>query len=212
MDATDAHAIDEAMMRRCFALGLKSVEQGEYPYGSVIVRNGEILTEATNRVAHDLDITRHAEIVAISAAQKALGSTSLDGCTLYTNVEPCALCSYAIRESRIARVVYAMASPIMGGASRWDILNDRELSDRMPEVFAPPPDLLRDFMAEEALASLRRSSPATWAFLWSRGLIGDDPAPMASEQPSAGPAGIIGWLMRMLRKNFFDRFGRGGPS
>ena len=208
--ATISTAVDEAMMRRCFALGLKSVEQGEYPYGSVILRNGEILTEATNRVAHDLDITRHAEIVAISAAQKALGSTSLDGCTLYTNVEPCALCSYAIRESRIARVVYAISSPMMGGASRWDILGDRELSRRMPEVFAPPPDLLRDFMAEEAVASLRRSSPATWAFLRSRGLIGGDAG--ASEQPSAGPAGILGWLMRVLRKNFFDRFGRGGPS
>jgi tRNA(adenine34) deaminase len=212
MDATDACAVDEAMMRRCFALGLKSVEQGEYPYGCVIARNGEILTEATNRVAHDLDITRHAEIVAISAAQKALGSTSLDGCTLYSNVEPCALCSYAIRESRIARVVYAMGSPIMGGASRWDILGDCELSDRMPEVFAPPPDLLREFMAAEAVASLRRGSPATWAFLRSRKLIGGGPAAAAGERPSAGPAGIMVWLMRVLRNNFFDRFGRGGPS
>jgi tRNA(adenine34) deaminase len=99
---------------------------------------------------------------------------------------------------------------MMGGSSRWDILGDGELSHRMPEVFAPPPDLLRDFMAEEAVASLRQNSPATWAFLRSRGLIGGDA--VASEQPSAGPAGMLGWLMRVLRKNFFDRFGRGGPS
>ena len=210
MDATNAHAVDKTMMRRCFALGIKSAEQGEYPYGCVIVRNGEILAEATNRVARDLDITRHAEIVAVSAAQKALGSTSLDGCTLYTNVEPCALCSYAIRESRIARVVYAISSPIMGGASRWNILGDRKLSNRMPEVFAPPPDLVRDFMLEEAVASLYRNSPATWAFVRSRGLIGGDRV-HASEE-SAGPVGVLGWLMRALRKNLFDRFGRGGPS
>ena len=55
-----------------------------------------------------------AEVVAISEAQKTVGSTNLDDCTIYANVEPCALCSYAIRESRIARVVYAMRSPIMG--------------------------------------------------------------------------------------------------
>jgi tRNA(adenine34) deaminase len=211
MDATQARDVDETMMRRCFALGVKSAEQGEYPYGSVIVRNGEILAEATNRVARDLDITRHAEIVAMSQAQKTIGSTSLDGCTLYTNVEPCALCSYAIRESRIARVVYAMGSPIMGGASRWNILGDRKLSDRMPEVFAPPPELVRDFMSEEATASLRRSSPATWAFVRARGLIGGDVVHAAEEQ-SAGPAGVMGRLMRVLRKKLFDRFGRGGPS
>jgi len=137
MVEADIRASDERMMRRCFALAIKSSEQGEYPYGAVIARNGEVVVESTNRVARDRDVTRHAEVVAISEAQKAIGSTSLDGCTMYVNAEPCALCCYAIRESRIGRVVFGMRSPLMGGMSRWNILGDCRLSDAMPEVFAP---------------------------------------------------------------------------
>src|SRR5450759_2607144 len=107
MVKTDAQATDERMMRRCFALATQSAEQGEYPYGAVIARNGRIVAETTNRVAHDRDVTRHAEVVAICEAQKALGSTDLADCTIYANVEPCAFCCYAIRESRIAKVVYS---------------------------------------------------------------------------------------------------------
>ncbi len=217
MDLINVHAVDERMMRRCFALGMESAKQGEYPYGAVIVRNGEVVAETTNRVARDHDVTRHAEVVAICDAQKALGSTSLDGCTIYANVEPCAFCCYAIRESRIARVVYAMRSPIMGGVSRWNILGDRELSDTMPEVFAPPPELVCNFLAEEADATLQRSSPATWAFIRMRGLLEaparrDGTDRFATVKKPSGFAGAIGWLMPTLRKKFFDRFGRGGPS
>ena len=207
-------AIDERMMRHCFALGTKSAEQGEYPYGAVIVRNGEVVAETTNRVARDHDVTRHAEVVAISEAQKAIGSTSLDDCTIYANVEPCALCCYAIRESRIGRVVYAMRSPIMGGESRWNILGDRKLSDMMPEVFAPPPELVPDFMSEEADAALQRSSPVTWAFIRTRGLVASPSQhiPLDLARQPNGLAGALDWLMRRLRKNFFDQFGRGEPS
>ena len=69
-------------------------------------------------------MTRHAEVVAISAAQKALGTVSLDDCTIYVSAEPCAYCCYAIRESRIGRVVYGLTSPHMGGVSKWPVLTD----------------------------------------------------------------------------------------
>src|ERR1039458_9643952 len=62
-------------------------------------------------------------------------------------------------------------SPIMGGASRWNILGDRTLSDAMPEVFAPPPVLVAEFLSEEGAATLRRSSPLAWAFMRARGLL-----------------------------------------
>jgi tRNA(adenine34) deaminase len=216
----DALATDERMMRRCFALGMKSAEHGEYPYGAVIVRNGEVVAETTNRVARDRDVTSHAEVVAICEAQKTIGSTSLDDCTIYANVEPCAFCCYAIRESRIARVVFAMRSPIMGGLSRWNILGDHKLSDTMPEVFAPPPYLMPEFMAVEADATPQRSSPVAWAFIRARGLL-EAPAPpiagvdgihLGAGWPRHGWAGATRWLMHVLRKNLFDRFGRGGPS
>src|SRR5678815_1923235 len=101
---------DSEMMQRCIALSVQAGKEGEYPYGVVIVRDGQVVTESINRVAHEKDVTRHAEVVAISAAQKALGTVSLDECTIYVSAEPCAYCCYAIRESRIHRVVYAPVS------------------------------------------------------------------------------------------------------
>jgi tRNA(adenine34) deaminase len=204
---------DEHMMRHCFELAAKSAGQGEYPYAAVIVRGSAIVAETTNRVAHERDVTRHAETVAISRAQDALASTDLSDCTLYANFEPCAFCSYAIRESRIGKVVFALRSPIMGGLSRWNILGDRLLSDTMPEVFAPPPLLVSDFLCEEADASLRQSAPAVWAFIHARQILG---SPLPHRNSSNGSASapayvrVIGWVMRALRRNIFDRFGRGG--
>ena len=70
-----------------------------------------------------------------------------------------------------ARWSIAMRSPIMGGASRWNILGDRKLSDAMPEVFAPPPVVVAGFLSEEGDATLRRSSPVVWAYMRARGLL-----------------------------------------
>lgn len=209
---------DEDMMRHCFALAAQAADQGEYPYAAVIVRKGKIVAETTNRVAQDGDVTRHAEMVAICMAQEALGSTDLSDCTIYANMEPCAFCSYAIRESRIAKVAFSMRSPVMGGASRWNIMGDRVLSDTMPEVFAPPPVLLAEFLCEEGDAALRRNAPIVWAFMHSRGLLAE-PSPRrtgADCMPTADPAPrfvrVVELVMRWLRRSFFDRFGRGvGP-
>jgi len=207
-------ASDEDLMRYCFALAEKAAAQGEYPYAAVVARNGTIVAETTNRVARDRDVTRHAELVAISLAQDALRITDLSDCTIYANMEPCALCCYAIRESRIGRVVFSVRSPAMGGTSRWDILGDRHLSDKMPEVFAPPPALVQEFLCEEGDAMLRRSAPVNWAFMRARGLVAQ-PQQGAARDPlqARGPTrrlGVAQWLMRALRQNVFDRFGRGG--
>ena len=91
-------SLDRAMMQRCIALSVRSGEEGEYPYGVVICRDGEVVTESINRVAHERDVTRHAEVVAISQAQKILGTVSLDDCAIYVSAEPCAICSLMIRE------------------------------------------------------------------------------------------------------------------
>jgi tRNA(adenine34) deaminase len=96
---------DHVMMTRCIDLAKTSGRAGEYPYAAIICRDGTVVAESINRVAHDHDATRHAEVVAISAAQKALASISLDQCEIYVNAEPCAYCCYAIRETRIRRVV-----------------------------------------------------------------------------------------------------------
>src|SRR3954467_4579886 len=142
-------SVDSDMMRRAIALAVRSGEEGEYPYGVVICRDGEAVAESINRVAHEHDVTRHAEGVAIIAAQKKLATVSLDECTIYVSAEPCAYCCYAIRESRIGRVVYGLTSPHVGGVSKWPVLTDRDISDAMPEVFAAPPEILAGFMAKD---------------------------------------------------------------
>ena len=61
-----------------------------------------------------------------------------------------------MRESRIGRVVFGVPAPLTGGVSRWNILGDTELSDKLPEVFAPPPEIVPGFMREQIEAALAR--------------------------------------------------------
>src|SRR3954452_23694124 len=162
---------DAEMMRRAIALAVRSGQEGEYPYGVVICRGGNVIAESINRGAHERDVTRHAEVVAISAAQKALSTVSLDDCTIYVSAEPCAYCCYAIRESRIGRVVYGLSSPHMGGVSKWPVLTDRDISETMPDVFADPPAIVAGFMAQEAGEALLKWNPLVAGVLRARRLF-----------------------------------------
>ncbi len=88
-------------------LATKNVEEERGgPFGAVIVRNGEVLAAAANRVSLDNDPTAHAEVVAIRAACRQLGVFQLVGCTLYTSCEPCPMCLAAIYWSRADAVYY----------------------------------------------------------------------------------------------------------
>ena len=107
-------APDLQLMRRCIALAKSSRSDREYPFAAVVGRHGEFICEASNMVRREGDVTRHAEMVALSAAQQMLRTSSLDDCTLYSTVEPCAMCAYAIRETRIGRVIFGLQSPVMG--------------------------------------------------------------------------------------------------
>jgi tRNA(adenine34) deaminase len=195
---------DAEMMRRAIALAVRSGQEGEYPYGVVICRGGNVIAESINRVAHERDVTRHAEVVAISEAQIKLDSVSLDDCTIYVSAEPCAYCCYAIRESRIGRVVYGLTSPHMGGVSKWPVLTDRDISDAMPEVFAEPPEILAGFMAKEAGDALLKASPVIGRAMKARGLL---VAPQAHVEATRALT-VRERIMRVLRGAVFDRFGR----
>jgi tRNA(adenine34) deaminase len=209
VDGTKIEQHDRRMMMRAIALSKESGAAGEYPYGVLICRAGKVVAESTNRVKHDSDVTRHAEVVAISAAQKALGSTSLDDCVIYGSAEPCVFCSYAIRESRIGRVVYGLHSPHMGGLSKWNVLEDESISRNMPEVFAPPPTIVAGFMAREADNALLEWNPLVWMAIKRRGLfVTEGPETLRSREPSLPHRGRRERLWGPLRRNFFDRFGR----
>ena len=196
---------DRLMMTRCIELAKASSKAGEYPYAAVLCRGDTVVAESTNRVTQDRDVTRHAEVVAISQAQKTLDTVSLDDCELYLLGEPCAFCSYAIRESRIRRVVYGLSSPHMGGVSKWNILTDTDLCTTMPEVFAPPPEIVSGFMAAEAERAITDCDPMIAGILKQRGLF---VAPASTTVTPAPAAGLRNRILQFLRRNFFDYFGR----
>ncbi len=204
--ATPPAAHDRALMEQCLALARASGRAGEYPYGAVISRGGKMVASSINRVRQDRDVTRHAEVCAIQNAQRALGTISLDDCTLYCNAEPCAFCCYAIRESRIGRVVYGLQSPHMGGLTKWNVLADEDLSRTMPEVFAPPPEIVGGFMQEESQQALIEWNPLIATIMKERGLFGV--APRVFAMAPAGQRGMGERVMGFLRREVFDRFGR----
>lgn len=163
-------AVDQAMMSRCIELSALAIREGEYPFGCLIALDGRIVAEAANWTVRDNDVCRHAEVIALSLAQQAVGRSDLPRATLYSTVEPCAMCSYCIREAWVGRVVYALASPVMGGASKWNILRDRDLSSRIP-IFGPAPEVVSGVMVREAAAVWRAWSPLAWEMVQLRGAL-----------------------------------------
>ena len=174
MDQKQLDDVDLKLMARCIELSRLATLEGEFPFASLISRNGEVVAEAANRVARESDVTRHAELLAISKAQESLGKGKLAGCTIYSNIEPCAMCSFPIRESRISRVVFAIASPLMGGYSKWSVLGDREISTVMPETFSKPPEVVAGVMRHEAEQVWRNWNPLIWGIIRYRGCFGAD--------------------------------------
>jgi tRNA(adenine34) deaminase len=109
--------------------------EGEVPVGAVVVHEGEVIARGNNRVVRDSDPSAHAEIVAMRAAGQALGNYRLEGCTLYTTLEPCAMCAGAILHARIARLVYAASDPKAGACgSVLEVMNHPQLNHRVEVV------------------------------------------------------------------------------
>ena len=95
-------------MRRAIALSRRAIREGRgFPFGAVIVRNGEVVAEAHNTVTSTNDPTAHAEMNAIRAACANLGAFSLEGCEIYASGEPCPMCLAAIYRARLDRIYYA---------------------------------------------------------------------------------------------------------
>jgi tRNA(adenine34) deaminase len=105
-------------MRAALEQARAAAAVGEVPVGAVVVRDGAILAAAHNSPRALSDPSAHAEMLAIRAAARALGSERLDGCELWVTLEPCAMCAGAIQHARIARLYYAAADPKGGRARR----------------------------------------------------------------------------------------------
>ena len=145
---------DHYFMGEALRQAARAYEKEETPIGAVVVQEGRILARAFNQVELLKDATAHAEMLAITQAEEALGDWRLTGCTLYVTKEPCPMCAGAIVHVRLARVVFG-ASDARGGAAgsalnllQFPTLNHRcEITAgvREPECRA----LLQSFFAEQ---------------------------------------------------------------
>lgn len=100
----------ERFMRHAIELGRRGAEAGDGgPFGTVIVKDGEVVGEGWNRVVATNDPTAHGEVVAIRDACKRVKAFSLKGCELYTSGEPCPMCLSAIYWARVDRVFYGFS-------------------------------------------------------------------------------------------------------
>lgn len=97
----DAHWMHQALLE-----AKKAAALGEIPVGALIVRDEQVIARAHNRRELDQDAMAHAEVLCIQQACRVLNSWRLSGCTLYVTLEPCPMCSGAIINSRLDRVVY----------------------------------------------------------------------------------------------------------
>lgn len=105
-ETTDFSKEDAGFMQKAIDLSIENVANGGGPFGAVIVKDGEIIAVGANRVVPNNDPTAHAEVSAIRAACKKLGTFKLDGCTIYSSCEPCPMCLSAIYWSGISRLCY----------------------------------------------------------------------------------------------------------
>jgi len=145
---------DSYFMGEALRQAIRAWEAGEVPIGCVIVRQGRIIARAFNQVEMLKDATAHAEMLAISQAQQAVGDWRLNDCTLYVTKEPCPMCAGAVVHGRFERVVFGAPDPKGGAAGgAMNLLQFPTLNHRCPVtpgVREPEcRELLRSFFQEQ---------------------------------------------------------------
>lgn len=141
---------DAYFMGQALREALKAYHAAEVPVGAVVVHKGKIISRAWNQVETLKDATAHAEMLALTAAQHALGDRRLEHCTLYVTKEPCTMCAGAIVHCRPSRVVFGCSDPKAGGAGGWiNLLNSNPPLNHACEVVS-------GVLEQESLAILQQ--------------------------------------------------------
>lgn len=142
-------------MARAFAEAAAAGARGEVPIGAVVVdaATGRVVAAAGNRTKEDRDPTAHAELLAIRAAARALGSERLTNCDLYVTLEPCPMCAGAISFARLRRLYYGASDPKGGGVEHGARIFAQATCHHAPEVYGGieerrAGEMLRDFFRE----------------------------------------------------------------
>ncbi len=131
-------------MKWAIALALGNIASGGGPFAALIVKEGRIIAEGTNRVTSTNDPTAHAEVVAIRKACRVLADFQLTGCDLYTTCEPCPMCFGAIYWARPARIFFAATAADAAAAGFDDAFIYDELKMAPTERRIPTAQLLRE--------------------------------------------------------------------
>src|ERR1700732_5268057 len=122
---------DEYFMREALRQALKAGKADEVPVGGVIVRAGKVIARAHNQVELLKDATAHAEMLALTEAEAAVGDWRLIDCDLYVTKEPCVMCAGAIVHTRIRRVIFGCVDVRAGaGGTVMNLLQHNALNHR----------------------------------------------------------------------------------
>ena len=136
-------------MRQALAQAEQAAAAGEIPVGALVVKDGEVIAAAHNLCVSSHNISQHAEIRALSQAGAALQNYRLDGCDVYITLEPCIMCSGALVQARVRRVIFGATEPKSGAAgSIADVFSDRHLN--------PHTAVLGGILVEECRALLQQ--------------------------------------------------------
>ncbi len=145
---------DHYFMGEALRQAARAYQAEEVPVGAVVVRAGRIIARAYNQVELLKDATAHAEMLALTQAEGAVGDWRLNECTLYVTKEPCPMCAGAIVHVRLTRVVFGAADPKAGAAGsvlnllQWPSLNHQcEITRGVRE--AECRSLLQGFFVEQ---------------------------------------------------------------
>jgi tRNA(adenine34) deaminase len=139
---------DEYFMREALRQAQKAYDANEVPVGAVVVREGKIIARACNQVELLKDATAHAEMLALTQAEAAVGDWRLIDCDLYVTKEPCAMCAGALVHTRVQRVIFGCADPSAGAAgSVMNLLQIPQWNHRC--------DIARGILQDECAAILQ---------------------------------------------------------
>ncbi len=140
-------------MRRALELAREAADAGEVPVGAVVTKGDSIVAQARNAMRGSTDPTAHAEMVAIRAAGQELGTSRLDGCTLWVTLEPCAMCAAAVAMARFEALRFGAEDPKGGGVIHGPRIFSQPACHHRPDVIggigeAESAELLRGFFVE----------------------------------------------------------------
>ncbi len=125
----------EYWMRLALAEAQKAAAENEVPVGAAVVADGRLVALGRNDRERTQDPLGHAEIRALSAAAAEIGFWRLEGCSLYVTLEPCIMCSGAMLQARIDRVIFGARDPKAGAIrSLYELASDARLNHRIEVV------------------------------------------------------------------------------